>query len=156
MAAQRTTKRQERIQASLEELKGMVRAKYPDAQFEIFRGPEDPREIWLDVIVDIENAFEEVTQLLNDRQSELLIDERLPNWIDGDGRDLAEPDSLYGRRHLTALARLQIADLLLSYCPDQRDQALDHLNFAIREFRELNLRPELERALKRKKMLSTA
>ena len=45
------------------------------------------------------------------------------------------------------LTRLQLAELLLEHYPEERAEALDHLNFAIAEFREMKMQPSLERAL---------
>lgn len=52
-----------------------------------------------------------------------------------------------------ALTRLQLAELLLAHYPDERAEALEHLDFAITEFREMKMRPSLERALKHKGLL---
>jgi tetratricopeptide (TPR) repeat protein len=52
-----------------------------------------------------------------------------------------------------ALTRLQMAELLLDHCPDERAEALEHLDFAIKEFREMKMQPSLERALRQKKIL---
>ena len=45
-----------------------------------------------------------------------------------------------------ALTRLQLAELLLEHYPEERAEALDHLDFAIAEFREMKMAPSLERA----------
>jgi len=47
-----------------------------------------------------------------------------------------------------ALTRLQIAELL-EHHPEGRADALDHLDFAFKEFRKMKMRPSLERALKK-------
>ena len=52
-----------------------------------------------------------------------------------------------------ALTRLQLADLLLEHHPDEKSEALEHLGFAIKEFREMKMQPSLERALKHKEIL---
>ncbi len=52
-----------------------------------------------------------------------------------------------------ALSRLQLAELLLEHYPAERKDALEHLDFAIKEFREMKMRPSLERALRRKEIL---
>jgi len=49
-----------------------------------------------------------------------------------------------------ALTRLELAELLLQGYPDEKPAALDHLDFAISEFREMKMQPALERALKHK------
>ncbi len=52
-----------------------------------------------------------------------------------------------------ALTRLQLAELLLEHYPDEKTEALEHLDFAIGEFREMKMQPSLERALKHKEIL---
>jgi tetratricopeptide (TPR) repeat protein len=52
-----------------------------------------------------------------------------------------------------ALTRLQFAELLLEHYPKKRAEALEHLNFAIKEFRDMKMQPYLERALKHKEIL---
>jgi tetratricopeptide (TPR) repeat protein len=52
-----------------------------------------------------------------------------------------------------ALTRLQIAELLLERYPDEKKEALEHLDFAIKEFREMKMQPSLERALRHKDIL---
>jgi hypothetical protein len=47
-----------------------------------------------------------------------------------------------------ALTRLQLAELLLEHYPNEKVDALEHLDFAIKEFREMKMQPSLERALK--------
>ena len=57
---------------------------------------------------------------------------------------------LYGSLTLT---RLQLAELLLEHYPEEKAEALEHLNFAIRQFRDMKMKPSLERALKYKEIL---
>jgi tetratricopeptide (TPR) repeat protein len=52
-----------------------------------------------------------------------------------------------------ALTRLQLAELLLEHYPKERAAALEHLDFAIAEFRDMKMRPWLERALRHKEIL---
>ncbi|HEY95715.1 MAG TPA: hypothetical protein G4O15_12345, partial [Dehalococcoidia bacterium] len=52
-----------------------------------------------------------------------------------------------------ALTRLELAELLLDHYPDEKAEALEHLDFAINEFREMKMQPSLERALRRKDIL---
>ena len=46
-----------------------------------------------------------------------------------------------------ALTRLQLAELQLEHFPEERDAALEHLEFASGEFQEMKMQPSLERAL---------
>jgi tetratricopeptide (TPR) repeat protein len=52
-----------------------------------------------------------------------------------------------------ALSRLQFAELLLEHHPDEKKEALEHLDFAIKEFRDMKMQPSLERALRHKDIL---
>ena len=52
-----------------------------------------------------------------------------------------------------ALTRLQLAELLLEHYPKERAAALEHLDFAITEFRDMKMQPSLERALRHKEIL---
>ena len=45
-----------------------------------------------------------------------------------------------------ALTRFQLAELLLDHYPEEREQALEHLDFAIKEFEEMKMQPSLEKA----------
>ncbi|MDH4068633.1 MAG: hypothetical protein OEU97_06890, partial [Dehalococcoidia bacterium] len=52
-----------------------------------------------------------------------------------------------------ALSRLQLAELLLDHYPDEKAGALEHLDFAIKEFQDMKMQPSLERALRHKEIL---
>ena len=53
-----------------------------------------------------------------------------------------------------ALTRLQLCELLLEHYPDERPEALEHLDFAIGEFRDMKIQPSLERALSHRDILT--
>ena len=52
-----------------------------------------------------------------------------------------------------ALTRLQLAELLLEHYPDEKNEAIEHLDFAIKEFQDMKMQPSLERALRHKDIL---
>jgi hypothetical protein len=52
-----------------------------------------------------------------------------------------------------ALIRLDLAELLLDHYADEHDAAIEHLDFAIAEFREMKMRLALERELGRRGLL---
>jgi tetratricopeptide (TPR) repeat protein len=52
-----------------------------------------------------------------------------------------------------ALTRLQLAELLLEHYPAEKREALEHLDFAIKEFQDMKMHPSLERALRHKDIL---
>ena len=45
-----------------------------------------------------------------------------------------------------ALSRFQLAELLFEHYPEEKDEAIEHLNFAISEFEEMKMHPSLEKA----------
>jgi hypothetical protein len=69
-----------RIKEAAEELKTMIRAKYPDAQFQLSRAQDD-RDAWnLWTYVDIEDP-DEVNEITIDREREMLIEEHIPIYV---------------------------------------------------------------------------
>ena len=62
-------------------------------------------------------------------------------------------ESEIGFRPEIALIRLNLAELLLQGTPEEKAQAREHLDFAIGEFREMKMKPALERALGHKQVL---
>lgn len=72
--------RRTRFQAALAELQRIIAEKYPDAEFCVRRGNDDPREWWLEVTVDLEDT-EEVTDLVIDRLLDYQIEQRLPIYV---------------------------------------------------------------------------
>ena len=52
-----------------------------------------------------------------------------------------------------ALTRLQLAELLLEHYPNEKKEAVEYLDFCIKEFREMKMQPSLERALRHKELL---
>jgi hypothetical protein len=53
-----------------------------------------------------------------------------------------------------ALTRLAMAELLLAGSPEEQLEGQGHLDFAIGELREMKMQPALERAPRRKSLLS--
>jgi len=68
--------------------------------------------------------------------------------------DLALADATGVRsRPEVSLCRLALAELLLDHYPDERGAAIEHLDFAIAELREMKMQPALERALRHRGLL---
>ena len=53
-----------------------------------------------------------------------------------------------------ALTHLGLAELLLDHYPDERAKAMEHLDLAIGELRDMKMQPSLEQALSRRKILT--
>ena len=80
MTEQWTWASEERIKEAAEELKALILAKYPEAQFSLSRAGDDP-DIWdLWTLVDIEDP-DDVNALTRDREFEMLVDERIPLYV---------------------------------------------------------------------------
>ena len=52
-----------------------------------------------------------------------------------------------------ALSRLELAELLLEHYPQEKSEAISHLDFVIPEFRDMKMNTYLERALRHKEIL---
>lgn len=137
---------------------------------------EDEASVWVD-ITSLEAAV-----LAGHRQAAELLLRRLAGssihtsglWLSTcTGRHLGGAAALLGRyeearkyyqeaikvctemrfRPELALTRLQLAELLLEHYPKERAEALEHLDFAVAEFRDMKMQPSLERAIRHKEIL---
>src|ERR1700693_515227 len=68
-----------RITAAIEELKGLIRARYPDAAFTVFRG-EDPDGVYLKATVDIDDSSD-VMETVLDKLYNLEVEQGLPIYV---------------------------------------------------------------------------
>jgi hypothetical protein len=68
------------VQRALEELKTLILQRYPQAQFRVSRGQDDPAAIHLIATVDVDDT-DEVADLVIDREMALQIDEGLPIFV---------------------------------------------------------------------------
>ena len=57
-------------------------------------------------------------------------------------------------RPAVAFAKLHLAELLLDHYPDEHAEAIEHLDFAISEFRDMKMQPYLECALRHREKLN--
>jgi hypothetical protein len=69
-----------RIQGAIDELRQTIRQRYPNAQFQVERGQDEPENIHLITTVDLDDP-EEVLDLVLDRMIELEVDERIPVYV---------------------------------------------------------------------------
>ena len=69
-----------RLEAAVEELVCLIREVHPDASFEIHRGHEDRRDVFLDVSAPGADP-ESVLDLVMDRLLELQVEQHLPLWV---------------------------------------------------------------------------
>ena len=66
-----------RVQAAIEELKGLITARYPEAAFRVSTRADEPPPVHLYATVDVEDT-DEVLDVVIDRLLELQIDEEIP------------------------------------------------------------------------------
>ena len=76
---QASSESEPRLQAALEELRGIIGRHVPTATFTVTRG-EDPTGIYLTPVVDVED-WDEVTDVFLDRLIELQVEEGLPVYV---------------------------------------------------------------------------
>jgi len=67
----------EQHQSALNDLEELIRARYPDAQFEVVQGIDDPEAIHLNTTVDVEDV-DEVLDVVIDRLFEIQVEQGLP------------------------------------------------------------------------------
>jgi hypothetical protein len=77
MKTERAPRLAPRMQAAVEELKGLVQERYPDATFQVTRSPEDRKTVLLKPVVDLDDR-DEVMDVVIDRLIELQSEEQLP------------------------------------------------------------------------------
>src|SRR5437763_3361506 len=68
-----------RIKVAIEELKVLIRSKYPEAEFAVYRG-EDPVGIFLEATIDVDDT-DEAIDLVRDKVLEYQIDRRMPVYV---------------------------------------------------------------------------
>src|SRR5215212_9922586 len=68
-----------RMLAAVDELKRLILKRYPDAQFRLGRGPDEPEAVHLKAMVDVDD-LDEVADLIIDRMMQFQIDD-LPIWV---------------------------------------------------------------------------
>jgi len=69
-----------RIKEAAEELKGIIRTRYPDAEFRLSKAGND-RYIWhLWTTVDLDD-LEEVNDLIRDRELDMQDEEHIPLYV---------------------------------------------------------------------------
>jgi hypothetical protein len=69
-----------KIKQTAEELKAIIRAKYPDAQFNLLRAEDDPHLWHLWTLIDEEDE-DGVRELVLDRTVDLLAEDHIPLYV---------------------------------------------------------------------------
>lgn len=80
MRVEQTPELSPRMQAAIEELKDLVRQRYPDATFRVTQSPEDSETILLKPVVDVDDR-DQVLALVLDRLGDLQSEEHLPLFV---------------------------------------------------------------------------
>lgn len=66
-----------RVKEAAEELKGLIRSKYPDAEFKLVRAADQQRSWHLLAIVDVDDV-DDIGSLVIDREVDMLVEEHIP------------------------------------------------------------------------------
>lgn len=66
-----------KVKEAAEELKGLIRAKYPDAEFKLVRAVDQQRSWHLLAMVDVDD-LDDVGDLVIDREVDMLTEEHIP------------------------------------------------------------------------------
>jgi hypothetical protein len=66
-----------RVKEAAEELKAIIRTRYPDARFRLARDPNQQRSWLLWTMVDVDDP-EDVSNLVVDREVDMLSEEHIP------------------------------------------------------------------------------
>ena len=70
----------EKIERAAEELKAIIRAAYPAAQFQLARAADD-RDAWnLRTLVEADD-LDDVSALTKDREIDMLVEENVPLYV---------------------------------------------------------------------------
>jgi hypothetical protein len=77
VSAERRKNLPPRVQAAIAELQDVIARRYPDVTFEVSRGEDEPDNIHLTAIVDVDDT-DEVLDLVIDRVVELQVGEGIP------------------------------------------------------------------------------
>jgi hypothetical protein len=67
----------QQVKEAAEELKGLIRAKYPDAEFKLVRAVDQQRSWHLLAMVDVED-LDDVGALVVEREGDMLAEEHIP------------------------------------------------------------------------------
>ena len=80
MNAERVPEIGPRMQTALDELKGIIRGRYPDAEFSVGPSPDDLAVVHLRTVVDVADK-EELVDLVIDRMMQMQIEDKLPVFV---------------------------------------------------------------------------
>jgi hypothetical protein len=69
-----------RMQGAVDEVRAIIRQRYPEASFSVSRGIDEPEQIHLTTAVDIDDP-DDVLNLVLDRLLQLEIDEGIPLYL---------------------------------------------------------------------------
>lgn len=78
--AERATSIAERAEPAIDDLKAMIRRRYPRAIFAVTHG-DDPEGIYLKATVDVDDVDEVLDQEVLDRLFALQVEEELPLYL---------------------------------------------------------------------------
>jgi hypothetical protein len=66
-----------KVKEAADELKGLVRSKYPDAEFKLVRAVDQQRSWHLLTMVDVDD-LDDISDLVVEREGDMLAEEHIP------------------------------------------------------------------------------
>src|SRR6266581_4725319 len=69
-----------RIRDAVQELQGVISTRFPGTTFRVSRGHDDPENIHLNAIVDLEDP-EQVLDLVDERLDQLQVEQSIPVYV---------------------------------------------------------------------------
>jgi hypothetical protein len=66
-----------KVKEAADELKGLVRSKYPDAEFKLVRAVDQQRSWHLLAMVDVDD-LDDISDLVVEREGDMLAEEHIP------------------------------------------------------------------------------
>lgn len=93
-----------RMQRAVDEVRAVIRQRYPEASFTLSRGIDEPEQIHLTAAVDVEDP-DEVLDLVLDRLLALEVDEGIPLYL----IPIRTPERILAEAHGQARPRRRLA-----------------------------------------------
>ena len=88
-----------KVKEAAEELKGLVRTRYPDAEFRLVRAA-DQRRAWHLLTMVEGDPHDEIRDLVGDREVDMVSEEHIPIYVIALGRERMNrhlPEDVHGK-----------------------------------------------------------
>ena len=73
--------RAQAIQRHVEELEGIIRSRFPEAEFRVTRRQEPVRGIWIEAYINADDGSDDIFHVVSERTTDILVDEGLSFFV---------------------------------------------------------------------------